>query len=528
MATPLPTPKIEPAQSSSAIRRKILMAGYVLIAVSFLRFGLTRDRYPEPHMDDSFFSYPAIRFLEGKGLNYNASPAAPYGDTIWAYHGPFFPRLQVVSLWLFGISEFSCRLPQYLAAHLALLVLFRFLVNRGLFLTSIVLVIVWFGDRSLQEMLKGRMEGIVLLFLCGAFVALVRAAKDGSSIWALLAGFCLGTASGFSPAAVCFSPFALAVLLVLSASEMRVRLAFALVIGHLFPLGVAAICWAPQFSEGVEQFRWHLHVTEQRSLARKFRELVKELGWSRWWYYGLCATTVLLVCSALRRLPRLLSGSHPDAKTQVEFAATVFSVAGLATVVGITMHAYYLVLFSFWPVIALASRWEPPRRRGFWLVAGCSAILFIAWAPSFTWNLFRVREEVLFYRGLDRSAASRIVAGVIPANARVTGSPEMLFIVRNAGRDFEPLPWFPLYQHPPPDQWLVLIYEDVTNLPPRVAPAELAARRQMYWGRAFPKIGCLSYPFVVYAPVVSAAARPPPVNPATVRSTPLPGGFSGR
>src|SRR5207302_9452826 len=129
----------------------------------------------------AFLYYPAIRALEGQGLTYKIRSDAPHGDTIWAYHAPFFPRTQFVAFWLFGISEFACRLTPYLAGHLAILILCRLLLRLGLFRSAIILVLAWMGDRSHYFLLFGRMEGVCLLCVTAGFVVLLEAVTASST-----------------------------------------------------------------------------------------------------------------------------------------------------------------------------------------------------------------------------------------------------------------------------------------------------------------------------------------------------------
>ena len=153
---------------------------FVLISAHFVVTIWTLGRYPALFIDESFFNYPAIRFIEHRGFNYSVSPDAPHGDTIWAYHGPLFPRLQIITFSILGISQFTSRLPEYLAAHAAILFLCRYFVRRELPLSAIILAEVWFGDRSAQEIRLGRMEGIALLLLALGFAAFAEALRKRS------------------------------------------------------------------------------------------------------------------------------------------------------------------------------------------------------------------------------------------------------------------------------------------------------------------------------------------------------------
>ena len=108
-----------------------------LVMAGFLAFGLNLNRYPLPYVDEAFFNYPAYRWIQGFGLTWPVSAAAPYADRLWAYHGPLYPWLQVVVFQVFGVSPMACRMPQFLAAHLAIALLAVSLLRRRLWMTAI-------------------------------------------------------------------------------------------------------------------------------------------------------------------------------------------------------------------------------------------------------------------------------------------------------------------------------------------------------------------------------------------------------
>lgn len=514
---PAPAPKTEGVARSVGSRRGVLAAGYLLIAASFLSFGLSRDRYPVPFCDDSFFTYPAMRYLEGKGLNYDGHPKAPHGATLWAYHGPFFPRLQVLTVSLFGPTEFSCRFPQYVAAHLALVVLFTLLVCRGLALAAFALVVGWWGDRSFQELLYGRMEGIVLLNLAGSIAMSLRAAERRSPVWAFGGGLCLGTAAGFSPSVICFFPAALAALWMISTPRPWRRLALASTAGCLVPLVAIVACWMPHPIDALQQMAWNRHFTDSRAHMSRVQQVWRLLGSMDWaipWLVGTAVVAIFLVCSLAKRYRQLRRAPSLDDATRVEIFAAAFAVAGFMCLVGTTISTHYLALFTIWPLLGLIAHVAGRGRNVSWAVRGLALLILLAWLPSCLWNARRCRESVLSFRAMDRAPGARVLASVVPAGARLTGSPEFLFLARMSGRPFEPLPWFVRnlklspgdwigfspddWYVPPPEQWLVLAKNDAMPSPEVVA-ARLH-RRIAFRGCAFPGATYSRYPFFVFTP----------------------------
>ena len=57
-----------------AIARSAIWA---VLGAGFLTFAASLDRYPQSFIDDSFYNYPAISFIEGKGFRYEVSSKAP-------------------------------------------------------------------------------------------------------------------------------------------------------------------------------------------------------------------------------------------------------------------------------------------------------------------------------------------------------------------------------------------------------------------------------------------------------------------
>jgi hypothetical protein len=177
----------------------------LLFLVIFARFFFVLDRYPLVNaIDEPALNQPAISYHDGHSLLWAPAPNAPYENELWFYHGPFYPRFQTFTFRILGISEFSSRLPQYLASSLAILALSLVLIYSGLPKTGVLLPIVWLGDRSSIEVLLARPEGIALLALAGAFVVLVRRQCLSQWLVVFLAGFCTALAAGFHPRACVF------------------------------------------------------------------------------------------------------------------------------------------------------------------------------------------------------------------------------------------------------------------------------------------------------------------------------------
>ncbi len=490
------------AERQSASPRWATVTCYGLIVMSWCLYGFSLDRYPLPFVDEPFYNYPAIRFLEGEGLTYKVSDAAPHGDTLWSYHAPFFPRLQVATYSLLGISEYAHRLPQYLAAHLAIFVLCRFLLRRGLFWSALILAVAWLGDRSSQEVLYGRMEGIYLLCLAGGFVFLARTTQQASLRDSAAAGLCLGTATGFHPVTLGFCAFGVGWLAWLSTRRRASAAAF--VAGCLVPLGLMLACWLPSLSASLEQFLWNASVVRSGTLGEKFLSLFEVLRWSRYWAAGLGLLTLFwLMPLAVRRCWSRAAFHQLPAAEPVWILAAWFAVVGLLSLLvfaGAAVYPYYLVLFTVWPILALAVLGESrclqsALQFAFWPVA---VLVLLCWLPSLAWNALRFRESWAHFDQLDRTACARHLARVVPPGAELTGSPDLFLIARKAGLNFKPLPWYGRHTRVAPDAWILLKETDLID-PIRVAPTELKGR-PMLRTVAFPNAKGLEYPLLLFRP----------------------------
>ncbi len=127
-------------------------------------------------------------------------PDAPHADSLWAYHGPLYPRLLIPVFQTFGVSIAAARAPQFMAAHFAVLLLCRTLLERRLTWPAIALAVAWVGDRCQQEILYARMEGLCLLCLSIGFWGLLSSRRGGR----VAAGAALVASCGFQPIALFF------------------------------------------------------------------------------------------------------------------------------------------------------------------------------------------------------------------------------------------------------------------------------------------------------------------------------------
>lgn len=500
-----------PTRSRALLRALCL----IVLGVGFLSFFVSLDRYPISYIDEPNFNWAAISYLDGDGFLYNYSSKAPHRDRIWAYHAPIFPRMQVLTFRLLGVSRFAARAPQYGAAYLALLLLCTFLMRRGLEVSALIVALAWLGDRSSQEVLYGRMEGLALLCEALGYVALVRVLERPTMARSAFCGSCLGMALDFHP--VTF-PFAIAAGLVIGAwtnGAARWRVLLGYVAGGTAPLALWLLSWMPDPVASLEQFLWHTRMSTRRTFWGALWKLLTEvLGNHRFWVLMLILTVVtLLVPLAIRRLARGGKGAiTADPRATAWFLACLFAVTGLLCLCSPLVLPYYLVHFTVWPVLALATTLEaelyPPRWR-LWTYT-VAALVVLSWLPGLAWNAMRFREMVIHHRGLAPGRFARQLVAAIPRDAPVMGPPEMAILAKEAGLNFSPLPWFAEQAQVPPDAWL-LLDEGEYREPQYVAPESLADRRVVLTGDGFPETApYFNFPFVLLGPALGAGILPGP------------------
>jgi hypothetical protein len=479
-----------------------LVACLALIVISFSMFGFTLDRYPLPFVDDTAFNYPAIRYLEGKPFAYPMATTAPYGDRLWAYQSPLYPRLQILTFGLFGVSERNCRLPQYVAAHLAILLLCVTLLRRDLPWTAIFIAIAWLGDRGHLEVTKGRPDGFTLLALSLAFCSLLRYVERPRLGWSFAVGLFSALAAGFHPGAIVFIGPSLVVLAATASRQKQGRHALAFLAGYGL-LGLVVL-WNVSFDwrGGLEQFIWHAKIITNLPYNVKLQFVAGRLAWAIGWPIALAVMTIAMFPRAARavRLGQLRRSTEPPSR--VWTVASLFAITGLACFLGTSVHAHHLIEFTIWPVIALASTLESQvlgrRRRELF---GACVVIALLWLPALATNLGECFWTLRNYERLDRAAAARQIAAVVPQRAEFVCSPSLYFLAKDAGLRVSIFSWAP--RQPcaaPANSYLLVIKSEYGDRQLQIEPK--GERHFVGQWEAFPGID--DFPFVLVSPIHAA------------------------
>lgn len=477
---------------------------YLILSTTFLIFLIPLGRYPLPYIDESFYNYPAIRYLEGHGFIYHVSSTAPYADKLWANHAPFFPRMQITTFRLLGKNQFAMRAPDYIFAYLALFLICSFLMRRKLFWAALAVAVVWVGDRSTQEVLLGRMEGVALFFVVLGFCALIITLEQETPMACLACGAALGLAIGFHPVTALFF-IASAMVLVVSASPIwRWRALFSFAAGAMLPAFLWLLCWWPDLGASYEQFQHNLKAATVHTLCDKLLNLVRVLRWSRWWLISLCLVVAgYLLPLAIWFLYRRRNAGLRESPHALWLVACLFSVVGLIALLTKAVFPYYLVYFTIWPTVALAVQLETKAGRQF-RVWTCAAylIVILGWLPSFLWNGLRAREALLYFHRLDHRRVIRQLQSVIPAHTKVVCEPIMFMIAQEAGLDYEPVAWFAEQTKPPPEVWLLVTKAEWLQ-PHYLSPEAIRSRRIVIECDGFFKKEAPSEKYIVLGPAVN-------------------------
>ena len=479
-----------------------------VLGLGFIAFFVSLDRYPQIYPDDSFYNYPAISYLEGKGFKYKVANA-PHGDSCFGYHAPIFPHLQVAVFRQLGASQFTFRATQYISAYLAITILCNFLIARRLPLAAVVLAASWLGDRSSQEVMLGRMEGLALLCLAGGFLGLVNTIELPSLRRAVLCGVCTAAAAAVHPVAAVFAFIAVGCLAVFLRGGVRIRAMTGYGLGTMAAVALVVWLWWPHVTESLEQFQWS--ITQQTdgqfatTQSARILHLWRVLGWAKYWTLALAlASVAVLVPVSLTEAWKSRFTAAALGRRTILVVASAFALAGLACVAK-GGQAYYLVYFTVWPALALAVFFEQAanaKDRRLW-TAFAAAVLAAAWAPSLLWNGLRFRESMLYRDQIAHERFTEQLAAVIPKRARVVSIPELLIIGKEGGLNVTPAPWHEERAQVGDDAWLLV--KEAELVEPRWIAAEcLASRKVFFLGEAFPGAPGLGYRFAVLGPADAA------------------------
>jgi hypothetical protein len=489
--------------------RIALTASLVLLIGGMVFFVCFAGLYPQLVNDEVFFNFPAISLLKGHGFFCPVSSQAPYAKTLWAYHAPFFPHLQVLTFRLFGISQQVSRLPNLVGGYCAACLMAYLLMRQRYVVAPLIFALVWLGDRGMQELQTARMDGIALLLAVIGFMMLNRFYVEPSLRIAFCVAFFTASAMGFHPVACPF--FVLSAVVLFTIASKRKCLPQSLVgFGLGFLVIAVAVLYLVQFHpvQALRQFVWWFHtVTDSTTISGKWDDLVGSIRWSKWFLFALAGFTVLIALPiAFNELGKLRRGPI-DRSSFFKLSLALFSLAGLVCLISRGVYPYYIIYFSLWPIALLAAEAEQRLliKRPQVIAIAVAAILITAWLPSAAWNAMRIREEVLYRTQLEHGYILAQLKQSVPVNARVSGDPFVYMLAEEANLDFTPVPWQAQSDQAarvpvPPDEWLLLTEDEYTS-PTYFFASDVRSRSVAFCGNAFPGAKQLDFDVCLLRPV---------------------------
>jgi len=509
MSSVLPR-KTEPFQAShqNEMCRNISFALSLLMLMGALLFmAILIGRYPLPYIDESFFNYPAISFLQGHGFLGIVSSKAPYGTALWAFHGPFYPHLQVFVFWLIGISQEASRLPNLIAGYSAACLMAYLLWREQYKFAPLIFALLWLGDRSTQEIQYARMDGLALLMVVISFMMLNRFYKEPNCRNVFCAAFFGASALAFHPVTGLF--LALGASLIFFVSYKR-KCLFGSFLSYVVGLAVVAflvlVCVHFHPIEALQQFRWHMQYNcmSGTTLKAKLLNLLLVIRWSKWFFAALaCFTFFAAVPITLVKLSQWRR-KLIDGESFFALSMALFSVAGLVCLISKAVFPYYIIYFSIWPIalIAVSAERLLLRARPVKLAAAAAIIIFLAWLPSAAWNAMRMREAFLYRNQLRHDSILAWLQKSIPANAKVSGDPLIYMLAEEAHLDFTPSPWIAEGSHAPGGAWLLLSEPEYTA-PEYFSKADVHRRTVVFCSNAFPGAKDIIFNVCLLRPLVN-------------------------
>jgi hypothetical protein len=471
-----------------ALRRYASSLAVILIVCASLAYGYSLDRYPSPYGDDAYFAFPAASALQGGPFAYPGGGAdVPYGNEIWAHHGPVEPNINLVLFKLFGYHFALSRLTDFLPAWIAALLVVQFL-NRQLYqFAGLIFAVLWCGDRATQEVMYARMEGIGLLCLVCLLLALHRLWNAFSPATSIVCGFLAGLCILIHP--LC-APFAVISLAVIAIRHGTGALGYAL-LGSSFDVPVLVLLWHGHPLKAIQQFLYVAQAQEETAVAGG--HLLRTLAVLRWG--GPWAVLLLLfalacsTCGIYRVVGRVLQKRPASALTGWRgdtLLLSLFCGGAMILLLNSSKFPYYLVYVTVWPmtILAILSEREWPRIR-------LAAIpLALCWCGSAAWNLHQLSHRFL----------SDELRTTVPKDAVIFTSSALYYAPIEAGFRRRNLVDFKPHQQDICPTCYLLLDAHIVAGDQFIQRTNLHLRRVLYSGPAFPGAGALAMPVVLLSP----------------------------
>ena len=488
-------PNLTLSQNIERSGRFLSTRGYAICVVlcGVLCFGYSLDRYPSFYVDDVVFAFPALQAARGGPFAFpGGDPRIPYVNQVWAYHGPVLPNLELCLFRLFGFHLFATRLPNFLGGWLAVLLLVLFLNRRGYRYAGFLFAVFWCGDRAVEELLYGRMDGIALLAVVLLFVRVDRYCERRSATDAWLGGFLAGFGVLVHPLCAIFGLVAFLVV----AFRGRVRGAGRFCLGAAINIPLLLVLWHFHPVESWAQFHFVATALNKITGVNRLSKAVAVLRWSRYWFLSLLVVAVCCASASLWMLLRKVKASFDPGWNRDFALASLFCGAALTLLIRSSFYPYYIIYFSVWPMLCgviLIERFWPRFRV-------IAIVWLLIWCSSAAWNLLRLREPLKFYSKLSHQFLVRELSQDVPIDATVMTSSELYAIPIEANYVHRTLLTFDPTEQDACARCFLLIPQTMFDKADYIQRSNLQQRNILYAGPAFPGAGVLQYPVVILSP----------------------------
>jgi hypothetical protein len=454
------------------------------------------DRYPSVYEDEVFYNYPALQAEYGL-RPWQIESSAPHWRDLWGYDLTLLHYLQHAAIRTFGLSLTTMRSTSLVPSVLGVAFLCAVLVESGAPALSVLLAVLWVGDRSYPEAFFSRPEGIALFGLALSYWAALRFKQRGTLMYAAMAAAASAAAVTAHPAMVLAMLTLIAACVLFAARANRLHALLACAAGASVPFLLLGISLWPKWKEALEQFQWHVqYVRESTPTFTRLYWFNWTLGWARAWSWVTLALIPVIFALAVRRYRAARSGvtRFPHA-TEAALAASV-ALALLIARPPYQWNPYQLLLTMPFELLAiLLMMHDMPPARAVTRIA--IALVAATWIPSAAQNALKVRGGAYAYALTDPAIMRRDLVRYIPRGAPASVEPALVIPSVQVGLDIDVLPWFGEAGRLPADRWLILTRR-------YSARPELEGRTVYHLNQYLPGSKWFSAPYTIVAPAARA------------------------
>jgi hypothetical protein len=480
---------------------------FILVVVHFLSSVFFLDKYPLPMDDEPAFNFPALNYINGNGFIFSLHPDMPHSDIVWAVPHQFYAWFQIFTFSILEPNQFSARLPQYTASHLAILLLALFMVKYKLPLSGMFLALLWYGTRASQEVFYGRMEGLSLLCLVMGYIFLCTRFSNNKKFYATLSSLFLGLSVGFHPNTIVIAFAGSFALIIFNNPGSRLQSFYYIILGAILPIVLFISCVYPHLDAVIDQFIFASNKNREfNSFPDNLINLYDILRWSKYWLLSLAS---ILICMTLLAIIPFI---HRHNKLSILnnnynimwYTSVIFALSSIGYLFWGAFQPYYLVYTSVWIITSFLIYIETIGKYKLYryLTISLCIIALSGWIPSLLWNMARYREPILYYSEMNLTPFVNRLTDIIPQDAIISISPKALLQLREFGFNFSPLQNNGKNLEVSPSNYILLTKKDYLENS-LVSKPEIDKRKLLYADSIYPKSAYFNYKVYLFGPAIS-------------------------